>query len=96
MYAENLKKIRHRLGLSVAKFADKLEMSPRTLTTYERNERTPSWLLFTQLYIKLNVNMNWFVSGEGEMFNPKEPQQDEQLEELVARIVEKKMKERGL
>jgi transcriptional regulator with XRE-family HTH domain len=69
MYAENLKKIRLALGLSVAKFAEKLEMSASTLTGYERRERTPSWLLFTQLYIKANVNLNWFVSGEGEMFN---------------------------
>lgn len=96
MFAENLKKIRQELGLSVAKFADKLEMSASTLTGYERGERTPSWTLFTQLYIKANVNMNWFVSGEGEIFNQKEAQQDEQLENLVAKIVERKMLERGL
>ena len=96
MFAENLKKIRQELGLSVAKFADKLEMSASTLTGYERGERTPSWTLFTQLYIKTNVNMNWFVSGEGEIFNQKEVQQDEQLEKLIAQIVDKKMKERGL
>ena len=90
MYAENLKKIRKELGLSVAKFADKLEMSASTLTGYEREERTPSWNLFTQLYIKANVNMNWFVSGQGEMFNPPkfEDVQDE-LEQKVLGILKK-------
>ena len=63
-----LKKIRQELGLSVAKFADKLNMSASTLTGYERGERTPSWTLFTQLYKNVNTNINWFVSGEGLMF----------------------------
>ena len=69
MYANNLKQIRKSLNLSVAKFAQKLEMSANTLTGYERGVRTPSVSLFIQLYKKLNVNLNWFVSGEGEMFN---------------------------
>ncbi len=71
MYKENLKKIRTKLGLSVAKFAAELEMPQSTLTGYERGIRTPSVLLCTQLYKKLNVNLNWFISGEGEMFNHK-------------------------
>lgn len=88
MYAENLKKIRTELGLSVAKFAEKLEMSASTLTGYERGERTPSWNLFTQLHIKANVNMNWFVSGEGEMFCQKPFEQDE-LEQKVVEVMKK-------
>lgn len=71
MFAGNLKKVRQELGLSVAKFAEKLEMSASTLTGYERGERTPSWNLFTQLSIKSCVNMNWFVTGQGEMFIDK-------------------------
>lgn len=68
MYAENLKNIRKSLRLSVAKFAELLEMSASTLTGYERSERTPSWQLFAQLYKKANVNLNWLLTGEGEMF----------------------------
>lgn len=88
MFAENLKKVRQKLGLSVAKFAEKLEMSASTLTGYERNERTPSWQLFTQLYKKANVNMNWFVSGEGEMFNtPKYTAVKNELRQEVLQIL---------
>lgn len=95
MLAERLKLLRQELGLSVAKLAEKLEMSANTITNYERNERTPNAILFVQMNKKLNVNLNWFVSGNGEMFE-NNAEQDEQLEDLVARIVDKKMKERGL
>lgn len=68
MYRENLKKIRQYKGLSVAKFAQQLDIPQSTLTGYERGERTPSYNLFAQLYKKAHVNMNWFFSGRGEMF----------------------------
>jgi len=95
MFAENLKKVRLKLGLSVAKFAERMEMSPNTLTNYERGERTPSLNVFVQLNKKMNVNLNWVVTGEGEMFN-EAAAQDEQLAKLVAQIVDKKLSERGL
>ncbi len=95
MYAQNLKKIRTALGLSVAKLAEKIKIPASTLTGYERNERTPSNQLYTQLYKELNINLNWFVSGIGNMFN-ESAEQNEQLENLVERIVDKKMKEKGL
>lgn len=75
MYAENLKKIRSLLGFSVNELADAIEIPARTLGGYERNERTPSIELATQLCKKLGVNANWFVTGEGEIFNPAEYEQ---------------------
>ena len=69
MLKENLKKVRQELGLSVAKLSQKIEIPAPTLTCYERGERTPSAQLFIQLHIKLNVNLNWFVTGKGEMFS---------------------------
>lgn len=71
MYTENLKKIRKSMGLSVAKFAEALNMPTPTITNYERKQRVPSINLCIQLYQKLNVNLNWFISGEGEMYNHK-------------------------
>ncbi len=93
MFGENLKKVRQELGLSVAKFAEKLEMSPSTLTGYEREERTPSWLLFTQLYKNANVNLNWFVSAQGEMFNT--PEYNEVKSQLRTEVLQI-LKEEGL
>ena len=98
MYAENLKNIRKSLRLSVAKFAELLEMSASTLTGYERSERTPSWQLFAQLYKKANVNLNWFVSGEGEMFLPNQnfASEYESVKNDILAEVRKMFKEKGL
>lgn len=98
MYAENLKNIRKSLRLSVAKFAELLEMSASTLTGYERSERTPSWQLFAQLYKKANVNLNWFVSGEGEMFLSSQSfaSEYESVKNDILKEVRKMFKEKGL
>lgn len=95
MYQERIKTIRSKLNLSVAKMAEKIEIPARTITGYERGERMPSIEFLANLSIILNINANWFLTGKGNIFNEL-AQQDEQLEELVARIVDEKMKERGL
>ena len=67
IYAENLKKIRLAIGYSAEKMAQELDIPVRTLGGYERGERIPSIELATRLS-KLGVNLNWYVTGEGEMF----------------------------
>lgn len=91
IYAKNLKLIREKLGLSVAKFANKLEMPAPTLTGYERGERTPSAKLFIQLYQILNVNLNWFITGKGEMFNNTATSED-----IITKKVEQILQNKGL
>ena len=93
MLKENLKKVRKKLGLSVAKLSDKLEIPAMTLTNYERGDRTPSAQLFIQMNKKLNVNLNWFVTGEGEMFNPPK---FEDVEDSLTLKVEEILKKKGL
>ena len=90
MYAENLKKIRKKYGLSIAKFAEKIDIPARTITVYERNESAPSWKLFVNLHDKANINLNWFVSGEGNMFNaPKFEEVENEMELKVIEILKK-------
>lgn len=99
MLEDNLKKIRQELDLSVAKFSEKLEMPAMTITKYERGERTPSAQLFVQLYKKLNVNMNWFVSGEGEMFNSSKPQfnlNEKETELFIYNTMQQILKKNGI
>ena len=86
MYADQIKRIRIITELSVAKMADKLGMSASTLTSYERGERTPSADFLTRLYLKMNINLNWFVSGHGEMFNA--PQFDTVKSELRQEVLQ--------
>nr|DAV17942.1 MAG TPA: helix-turn-helix domain protein [Caudoviricetes sp.] len=93
MYSKNLRELREKLDLSVAKLAKQLDMSASTLTSYERGERTPSVEFLTRLYKVLNVNTNWFVSGQGNMFNSP---QFEQVQDELALKVRSILREEGL
>lgn len=93
MYDERIKKIRITLGLSTIKMAEKLGIPSRTLGGYERGERTPSIELLAQLYKVFNININWFVSGEGEMINP--PKYDD-IEDKINQQVESLLKKHKL
>ena len=99
MLAGNLKKIREELGLSMTKFSEKLEIPAMTLIHYENGERTPSAQLFIQLYKKLNVNINWFISGEGEMFNKSSIQlnkKETESEQFIYNTMLKILKRNGV
>ena len=94
MYSQNLKKIREKLGISLSKFARQLEMSQSTLTQYEHGTRTPSWQLFVQLNKKANVNLNWFATGEGEMFISNEIKIiPNNFEDEITKIVKRVLRE---
>lgn len=93
MYQERIKEIRTKLNLSVAKLADKIGIPARTITGYERGERTPSMEFLASLSTVLNVNANWFVTGEGEIFNPPK---FEQVQNELALEVRKILREEGL
>lgn len=92
MYAERLREIRSKLRLTIDEMAQRLEIKPRALGSYERKERTPSIELGTQLCNNLNINLNWFCTGEGSMFNePKESK--EELKELFNKMFDERIKE---
>lgn len=97
MLKENLKKIRQELGLSVAKLSEKIDIPAMTLTNYERGERTPSAQLFIQLNTKLNVNLNWFVSGKGKMFNSSQLENiSDDVLDTVKNLISEELDRRGL
>lgn len=90
MYVENLKKLRKKLRYSIDELATLLDIPARTLGGYERNERVPSIDLAVKLKNKLNVNLNWLVSGEGQMFNaPKFEDVEDDIKAYVVSLLEK-------
>lgn len=95
MYNERLQKIRKKLGLSQDEISTQIGISYRAYTSYERGDRKPSLEFLNEMFKKYNVNMNYLICGDGEMFNENQ-QQNEQLEKDVARIVEKLIQEKGL
>lgn len=91
MYAENLKKLRKSLNLSVDKFAQQLGIPASTIWGYEGKKRIPSIELSVQLYKIFNVNLNWLISGAGEMFNIN-PNKKEELRKEIREV----LKEEGI
>lgn len=96
LYLTNLKAVKTELKKSVAKMAQELKMSARTVNSYVVGERTASLEFVTQLCKIYNVNANWFCTGEGNMFNP--PQFEQVKDDLAQRMdkMEKALKNAGL
>lgn len=90
MYANNLKLLRKALNLSVEKLSQRLDIPASTLWGYEGGKKIPSIKLCIRLYRVLNVNLNWLVSGKGEMFNaPTYEQVEDELTQKVEAILRK-------
>ena len=96
MYKERIKEIRSKLNLSVAKMADKMNIPSRTFVSYESDGRVPSLEFLAQMCKIFNVNANWFLTGQGEMFNaPKYPKYEDVKDDFRLQV-EQILKEKGL
>jgi len=64
--AHRLKAWRHALGLTQEQFAQRCGLPKRTVIGYENEEREPGSAALAAI-AKTGVNMNWLLTGEGEM-----------------------------
>ena len=95
MYNERLKQFRKSIGLSVPKLAERINIPARTIVSYESG-RDPSIEMLAQLCKVYNVNLNWFVTGEGEMFI-KQPDKPHQIDEAqIEKIFDNLLKKKGI
>ncbi len=65
---DKIKQIRLGLKMSQGDFARKINVVQQQLSKYERGENKPSAEFLTKLVERINVNVNWLLTGEGEMF----------------------------
>lgn len=93
MFGKRLKDIRKSLKYTQEEMAVRLDIPCRTYASYERDENKPSYFMLDNLCKKENVNLNWFIAGEGNMFNA--PQFKDVKTEILSEV-EKMLKERGL
>ena len=93
MYGKRLKEIRKKLNYTQEQMAQYLDVPYRTYTSYERDENRPSYSMLDNLCQKENVNLNWFISGIGDMFNPPK---FEDVQDSLALKVRAILKEEGL
>ena len=64
--AHRLRAWRHALGLTQEQFAQRCGLPKRTIIGYENEEREPGSAALAAI-AKTGVNMNWLLTGEGEM-----------------------------
>ena len=69
--ARRIKEIKLVLRLTSIELANKLDIPVRTIGSYERAEAQPSPKFLTALYEQLNIDINWLLSGKGNMFLDK-------------------------
>jgi len=65
---ERIKEVRAILGLSQAKFAKRIAISPSYLAEIELGNKTPAERIIRLLAVECNVNDSWLCTGEGATF----------------------------
>jgi len=63
-----LKELRKHLNITAKDLALATDIPVRTIGGYERNENPPNEKFLTKLIEQYNVNINWFLTGKGNMF----------------------------
>ena len=74
--SERLKQIMEVKGINLKTFSEKADIPYRTLQNYILSGREPNAEALMKLHTHLGINLNWLVSGEGEMFISRENAQD--------------------
>ena len=83
--SERLKKVCEAKNWKITDFAEQAGIAYRTMQGYIGGEREPNAEGMSGI-AKAGVNLNWLVSGEGEMFQAVMPQNtiSKQEEKLIA------------
>lgn len=68
MINERLKLLRQNLNISQREMAEMLDISPRSWQQYENGASVPGGNVLKSLLLKLQVNINWLLSGSGQMY----------------------------
>lgn len=66
---ERVKKIRATLSLTLEKFGEKLGVGKTAISKIEKNERSLTEQMAKSICREYNVNYDYLVHGEGEMFD---------------------------
>jgi len=78
-----LKKLRETLDLSQSKLARLLGVSQSAISKWEAGERDIPTAVLLKLKRRLNVNLDWLLSGEGEMFAISQAEKSSLTPEII-------------
>lgn len=65
---ERIKAVRKKMGLTQTEFGAKIGVKGNTITNYETGLRIPSDAVILSICREFDVDRNWLLKGEGEMF----------------------------
>ena len=71
------------MNVTAKDFADILQIPLRTVGSYERNEAQPSPKFFNALIDIYNININWLLTGDGNVFLNEQNKIDESFISLL-------------
>lgn len=92
---ERIKKIRLDLRLSQYKFGEGLGITKQFVSNVENGIAYLSNEKLTSLILTYNVNVNYVLTGKGEVFLDSDKKEEDKLENKIQEVV-LKMKEKGL
>jgi len=78
---DRIKKVRSVIGLSQAKFSERMAVSSSYFANIELGNKPVTERIIRLLTAEFNVNENWLRTGEGEMFTKGV---DEQVSRLIS------------
>lgn len=91
MIHQKLQIVRKKLNLSQSEISTQIGISNRVYSSYERGERKPSLEFLRTISLTYNINLNWLIADNGEMYNTSGVTQieDKQLFEEVKKSAKK-------
>jgi len=70
--SDRLKRVIKELDMTYKEFAEKCGIPYRTLQNYLLGKREPNASNLEKICIRMGINVNWLLTGEGEMFLKEE------------------------
>jgi transcriptional regulator with XRE-family HTH domain len=73
---KRIKELKSVLKVTSSELSRKLNIPVRTIGSYERDEAQPGPKFLNALIVEYGVNINWLLTGEGNMFISKKTELD--------------------
>ena len=93
---DRLKNIRIILSMTQEAFGAELGISKQYYSNIETNRTTLNNDKLVLLFKEFNVNLNYLIGGVGFPFNEREPVENTELTAQIEKILDEKLKQRGL
>ena len=81
--SKRLREFKAANRLTLTEIANKLNMPPRTIGSYERGEVLPGTKFYNLMIENYNINVNWLITGIGTMYiNQTVPENEDSILQL--------------